>query len=456
MNESLTQRLADCGQDHLLEETGSLDPAILERFERQLESIDWEALKSLLDAPGEPGVGVVESAAAPELPHLVGQHEADSEQARACGEQRIADGRVAVVTVAGGRGSRLGSDRPKGLLPVMPVSGRTFFEHFAACIGERSRRAGRAIPWLVMTSPETDGPTRAYFDQQQHFGLDPGQVVLFQQGTLPAVEIGTGRVLLSAPGRVATSPDGHGGLAEAMRRAELFGWLSARGVDSLFYHQVDNPAVLPPDPLLVGWHHLRDSQMTTRVVSRRTAEERMGVVLSAAGRTRIVEYIDLPRSVAAATGTTGRLRFWAGNIGVHVLDQQVLAHASGLPWHRVDRTVVHVPGHGSGQRIEPDGPNAWQFERFIFDLLAEIETGLVVEGDRASDFLPVKQASGEDSLESARAGLVALHRSWLEAAGTRVHPEVEVEITPGWALSAEEVLDRVGPDDAVETRTILE
>ena len=103
MNESLTQRLADCGQDHLLEDIGSLDPANLERFERQLESIDWEALRSLLHTPGKPGVGVVESAATPELPHLVGQSEADSEQARACGEQRIADGRVAVVTVAGGR-----------------------------------------------------------------------------------------------------------------------------------------------------------------------------------------------------------------------------------------------------------------------------------------------------------------------------------------------------------------
>ncbi len=455
MNESLVQQLADCGQDHLLEDTEALDPVTLERFERQLEAIDWEALRSLLDTWDGSWARVVEPDAVPELPHLVRQPEADSEQARACGEQRIADGRVAVVTVAGGRGSRLGSDRPKGLLPVMPVSGRTFLEHFAACIGERSQRAGRAIPWLVMTSPETDGLTRTYFDQQQHFGLDPGQVVLFQQGTRPVVEIGTGRVLLSEPGRVATSPDGHGGLLEAMRRAELFGWLGDRGVDSLFYHQVDNPAVLPPDPLLVGWHHLRGSQMTTRVVSRRTAEERMGVVLSVAGRTRIVEYIDLPQSVAAA-GDGGRLRFWAGNIGVHVLDQQVLAHASGLPWHRVDRTVVHVPGHGSGQPIEPGTANAWQFERFIFDLLPEIETGLVVEGDRGRDFLPVKQSRGTDSLESARAGLLALHRSWLEAAGTSVHPEAEVEITPSWALSAEEVLDRSGSDVAVQARTVFE
>jgi len=462
VNESLSQRLVDCGQDHLLEDVGSLDEAARERFERQLESIDWPALGRRLAEQATPdrlGARVAElvgSESVPELPHLVRHPEADSEQARACGEQRIADGQVAVVTVAGGRGSRLGTDRPKGLLPVMPVSGRTFFEHFAACIGERSRRAGRAIPWLVMTSPETDAPIREYFQQQQHLGLDPEQVVLFQQGTLPAVEIETGRVLLSAPGRVATSPDGHGGLVEAMRREELFDWLSDRGVDTLFYHQVDNPAVLPPDPLLVGWHHLRGSQMTTRVVPRRSAEEPMGVVMPVDGRTRVVEYVDLPRSAAVATDATGRLRLRAGNIAVHVLDRQVLAHASGLPWHRVGRVVAHVSGHGCERPVEPGGPNAWQFERFIFDLLAQVEVGLVVEGDRARDFLPVKQAGGEDSLESARAGLLALHRGWLEAAGARVHPEAVVEITPGWALSAADVAGRVGRDDVFETPVVLE
>jgi UDP-N-acetylglucosamine/UDP-N-acetylgalactosamine diphosphorylase len=236
----------------------------------------------------------------------------------------------------------------------------------------------------------------------------------------------------------------------------MSGWLSDRGVDTLFYHQVDNPAVLPPDPLLVGWHDLAGSQMTTRVVCRRSARERMGVAVAVDGRTRILEYVDLPPSAAAGTDATGRLQLWAGNIAVHVIDHRVLSDAVRLPWHRVRRRVAHVSDHRSNRLIEPDQPNAWQFERFVFDLLAGVETGLVVEGDRASDFLPVKQASGEDSLESTRAGLLALHRGWLEAAGARVRPQAVVEISPGWALSAADVAGRVGRDDVFEVPVVLE
>lgn len=465
MNDSLGQRIFDAGQEHLLEGVEVLEQATREKFEGELDSIDWSGLSGLTgsidgDAVGdglaERVAGLVENGVLAELPDLVRQPEADSDPARLRGEELLATGRVAVVTVAGGRGSRLGSDRPKGLLPVMSVSGRTFFEHFASAIGERSHRAGRAIPWLVMTSRATDEPTRRYFERQGFFGLDPDQVVLFEQGSMPAVDAETGRVLLAGPGRVALCPDGHGGLVEAMRRTEMFEWLSDRGVDTLFCHQVDNPAVLPPDPLLLGWHDTRGSQMTTRVVSRHSARERMGVAVAVDGRTRILEYVDLPRSAAGSTDASGRLQLWAGNIAVHVLDQEVLVRAARLPWHRVCRRVAHVSGHRSSLLIEPDRPNAWQFERFVFDLLADVETGLVVEGDRAGDFLPVKQATGEDSLESARAGLLQLHRGWLEAAGAEVRPEAVVEITPEWALSAADVAGRVGRDDVFEDPIVLE
>jgi len=471
VKDSLSQRLADAGQDHLIEGIEALDETTRERFESQLESIDWDGVARLSgslaggargDGLAEQVAGLVESGTLSELPHLVSQLQADSEPARVRGEQLLEAGRVGVVTVAGGRGSRLGSDRPKGLLQVMPVSGRSLLEHFAASIVERSRRAGRSIPWLVMTSPATDAATREYFRQQRFFGLDPDQVVLFEQGMLPAVDAETGRVLLAEPGRVALSPDGHGGLVEAMQQAELFGWLGEQGVDTLFYHQVDNPALLPPDPLLVGWHDLEGSLMTTRVVPKRSAEERMGVAVAVDGRTRIVEYVDLPRSVAVATDEAGRLKLWAGNIAVHVLDCEFLARAADadrLPLHRVLRRVAYSPGHAPGRSIEPDEPNAFQFERLIFDLLDQldqVEVGLVVEGDRCSDFLPVKQLTGEDSLESARAGLMALHRGWLEAAGARVGEAAVVEITPGWALSATDVAARVGPHDVFEDPIVLE
>ncbi len=448
MNETLRQRLVDAGQGELLEGIAALDESTLERFESQLGSIDWELLARLTKSVESDRSCEVwdESEMDVDLPLVVRQPEAESVAAGVRGEELLAEGRVGVVTVAGGRGSRLGSEAPKGLLSVMPVSGGTLFEHFAAAIHERTRRAGRPIPWLVMTSPATDAATREYFGDQQFFGLDPDHVVLFEQGTMPAVDVATGRVLLSEPGRVASSPDGHGGLVEAMQRAELFGWLSDRGVDTLFYHQVDNPAVLPPDPRLLGWHDLKASQMTTRVVSRRSADERVGVVVATEGRTRVVEYIDLSESAAVATDPAGRLKLWAGNSAVHVLDCSFLERAADsnrLPWHRVRRSV--------GQA----GETAWQFERFVFDLLVEAEAGLVVEGVRSREFLPVKQASGDDSLESARAGLIRLHRGWLEAAGGRVGASAVIEISPGWALSAEDVARRVGSDDVFEGSVVL-
>lgn len=452
MNETLRQRLVDAGQAGLLEGIADLDESARERFESQLGSIDWELLARLIkSAESDRSCGVRDE---PEmdvdLSFVVRQPEAESAAAGVRGEQLLAEGRVGVVTVAGGRGSRLGSEAPKGLLSVMPVSGGTLFEHFAAAIHERTRRAGRPIPWLVMTSPATDAATREYFGDQQFFGLDPDHVVLFEQGTMPAVDVATGGVLLSEPGRVASSPDGHGGLVEAMQRAKLFGWLSDRGIDTLFYHQVDNPAVLPPDPRLLGWHDLKASQMTTRVVSRRSADERVGVVVAAEGRTRVVEYINLSESAAAATDQAGRLKLWAGNIAVHVLDCSFLERAADsnrLPWHRVRRSV----GQAAGQA----GETAWQFERFVFDLLVEVEVGLVVEGVRSRDFLPIKQASGDDSLESARAGLIRLHRGWLKAAGGRVGESAVIEISPGWALSAEDVARRVGSDDVFEDSLVL-
>ncbi len=369
----------------------------------------------------------------------------------------LASGRVAVVTVAGGRGTRLGFDRPKGLFPVMPVSGRTFFEHFAATIRTRGRRVGRRLPWLVMTSPATHADTLTYFRQQDHFGLDPDDVVLFQQGVLPVVDAGTGRVLLSAAGELAQSPDGHGGMLEALGTAGLLEWLKNRGIDTLFYHQVDNPAVALAAPEVLGWHRLRGAQVTTRVVARRSAGESLGVAAAIDGRTRIVEYSDLPAGAATATAADGSLLLWAGNTAVHVFDREFLegVDRAALPFHRVHRAVAHVTNHAANDLVVPTSPNAVQFERFVFDLLAFADVGLVVESDRGSEFLPVKRATGEDSVESARAGLLRLHGRWLEAAGARVGEGARVEIMPEWALTAEDVRGKIEPNTVLEGPVVL-
>ncbi|MFP6768851.1 MAG: UTP--glucose-1-phosphate uridylyltransferase, partial [Planctomycetaceae bacterium] len=336
MSDALRERLVRHGQEHLLDGWEQLETEPRQRLLAQIESIDWAGLEQRLAAGDslDPLAArleqIVASGQLGGLPHLIrqaGADEADAESRRAAeetGRQMLAAGRVAVVTVAGGRGTRLGWDRPKGLLPVMPVSGRTFFEHFAATIRTRGRRAGRRLPCLVMTSPATHADTLAYFREQEHFGLNPDDVVVFQQGVLPVLDAETGRVLLSAPGEVAQSPDGHGGMLEALLRVGLLEWLKDREIDTLFYHQVDNPAVALAAPDVLGWHRLGQAQVTTRVVARRSAEESLGVVALIDGKVRIVEYSDLPARTAAATAADGSLLLWAGNTAVHVFDREFL------------------------------------------------------------------------------------------------------------------------------------
>ncbi|MDP7274895.1 MAG: UTP--glucose-1-phosphate uridylyltransferase [Planctomycetaceae bacterium] len=469
MSDALRERLVRHGQDHLLDGWEQLETGPRQRLLSQIESIDWAGLEQRLAAGDslDPLAArleqIVASGQLSGLPHLIrqaGAGEAATESRRAAeetGRQMLASGRVAVITVAGGRGTRLGWDRPKGLLPVMPVSGRTCFEHFAATIRTRGRRAGRRLPWLVMTSPATHADTLAYFREQKHFGLDPDDVVVFQQGVLPVVDAGTGRVLLSAPGEVAQSPDGHGGLLEALWTAGLLDWLKDREIDTLFYHQVDNPAVALAAPDVLGWHRLGRAQVTTRVVARRSAEESLGVVALVDGKVRIVEYSDLPARTAAATAANGSLLLWAGNTAVHVFDREFLegVGSAALPFHRVHRIVPHVTSHAAEELVIPTAANAVQFERFVFDLLAFADVGLVVESDRGSEFLPVKRASGEDSLESARSGLLQLYGRWLEAAGARIGKGARVEIAPEWALTAEDVQGKIEPGSVLEGSVVL-
>jgi len=188
---------------------------------------------------------------------------------------------------------------------------------------------------------------------------------------------------------------------------------------------------------------LSESQMTTQVVKKRFGKEKVGNVVSIDGRTHIIEYSDLPDEAAARTNPDGELSLWAGNIAVHVLDLKFLAEASrnagGLPFHRALKQVPFVTEDGALEK--PVAPNAIKYERFVFDLLPLAERTMVVEGDAADVFAPVKNAEGAptDTPSATRQALSFQHKRWLEQAGVTVSPSVKVEINPHWALDAEEV-----------------
>jgi UDP-N-acetylglucosamine/UDP-N-acetylgalactosamine diphosphorylase len=198
--------------------------------------------------------------------------------------------------------------------------------------------------------------------------------------------------------------------------------------------------------------------MSTKVVAKASAEERMGVVVSVDGRTEIIEYSDLPAERSRAVDAAGRLLLWAGNTAMHVFRRDFLdrlvQNGVDLPYHVAFKAVPYLDALGVMQ--QPDRPNAYKFEQFIFDALPLARNALVVEADRAAEFNPLKNRSGNDSPQTARAALVDNHRRWLEAAGAKVAEGAVVEISPLLAWDADSTRERVAPGTSYESDTVLE
>lgn len=467
--ESLRSRLESHGQHHLVQWWDELSSSERESLSRQLEELDLPLVSRLAREYATAAAEADETRsradrAQPPL-ELIRQPRTEADraawdEARRAGEKLLYEGRVGAIVVAGGQGSRLGFEKPKGMFPIGPVSDRTLFQLFCEQLVALRSRYGKPVPYFVMTSDATHDETVAFFEARGFFGLPREDVAFFRQGALPAVSEKTGQILLSDKGVVSTSPDGHGGMLKALRRSGLLEAMEKRGIDVLYYHQVDNPTAPMCDPAFLGFHQLRGSQMSTKVVAKESAAEKMGVVVSVDGRTQIIEYSDLPAERAAALGPDGSLLLWAGNTAVHAFDRQFLAEIASrenaLPYHLAHKPVPHL--HIDGTRVEPrpDQKNAYKFEQFIFDVLPLTSVALVVEGDRSREFNPVKNQSGKDSPETSREALVRNARAWLEAAGAEVAPGARIEISPLWALDAEDAARKAKPGQRVEKDTVFE
>ena len=461
----LADRLVEHGQTHLVAHWDTLGPGQRERLGRQLEQIDFDQVAHLVGSlvTGDYSLATDAGAARPpksveRLPQTADDR-ARWTAATNRGLEKLAAGQVAAMVVAGGQGSRLGFEHPKGMFPIGPLSGKSLFQLHLEQLDALSDRVQQRIPYFIMTSEATDAATKAFLDEHEYFDYSPHDVYIFQQGWLPAVD-SDGRILLAEPDRVATSPDGHGGMLRALHRSGLLEVMSDRGIETVYYHQVDNPTAILCDPTFVGLHDRHGSQMSTKVVAKIDAAEKMGVVVDVGGKTQIIEYSDLPDEKAAETDDSGALRLWAGNTAIHCFEQSFFEAltadgAPGLPYHRAHKKVPHIDV-ATGEPVTPEQPNAYKFEQFIFDAMPEAETALVMEVDRAREFNPVKNAEGSDSPATAKAALTRLHHEWIERAGSSIADGVTIEISPNYALNATEVEERLGNGRRFEADEILE
>ncbi|HEY0967571.1 MAG TPA: UDPGP type 1 family protein [Opitutaceae bacterium] len=449
---SIVERYRQAGQEQVFAFFNQLNPEAQKTLLAEAAEVDLSEVerlnRTLLGSAGAAAVNLdgLEPAPYEARPENGGNASSWSE-AKSVGESALRGGRVAAFTVAGGQGTRLGYDGPKGTYPVTPLRRKPLFQVFAEKIRATGRRYGRAIPWYIMTSHQNHAATEAFFAEHRWFGLDRNRVHFFRQGRMPAVDF-NGKILLETAGSIALSPDGHGGSLRALERSGAIAQMKADGIDTISYFQVDNPLVRSIDPTFIGWHIRGRSEMSSKMVPKAYAEEKVGLFCRQGGKTVVIEYSDLPmerqREVDPANG---RLRFLAGSIAIHVLDREFVHRVAtggsdvALPFHRADKKIATIDA--AGTPVKPAKPNGVKFEMFVFDALPFARNPLVIETRREDDFAPVKNAEGLDSPATCRDAQLAQFGRWLTANGAALPagPVPAIEVSPSFGYDEDSFAD---------------
>ena len=460
MKQELFAPLKTFGQEHLLTFWNVLSESERNNLAVQINDIDFAQIAELYKRRNEPielltladkandPPGYKFSSVTDPTPCKTTKPISASEAVEA-GKEVLRTGKVACALVAGGQGTRLGFPHPKGMYPIGPVSGATLFQFHFEKVAAISQRYGYRVPYCIMTSPATHTETVNFLNDKNYFGLSADDVFIFCQGTMPAVSIEEGKVLLDSYGGIALSPDGHGGMLSAITKdsPSVLTQLRQRGIEYLFYNQVDNPLVRIGSPEFLGYHILSGSELTSQVIRKKMPNDKVGNIVEVDGRLHVIEYSDLPESVGKRTNPDGSLKIWAGSIAVHVFNIDLLEQASqdtaSLPFHYARKKVPYVDVQ-SGERIKPVQENAIKFERFIFDLLPSAKDAVVVEVDSPNHYAPLKNAPGSasDSPETVKRDISAMHMAWLKQAGAIVSEGVPIEISPLVADSPEAVAEK--------------
>ncbi len=446
--DDLARRLEAHGQAHVLQFWPRLSAAERERLAAQIASIDLDLVDRLvktwvLATPQPQHFTRIDPV---EVLPVPSRDQPAAREAHAAGEAALRAGRVGLVLVAGGQGTRLGFPGPKGTFPIGPITGRTLFQYHADRILHAQHAYGCVLPWYIMVGETNEAATRKYFEDHGYLGLDPANVFFFTQAMMPSVDA-SGRMLLDSPASLAMNPNGHGGCIPALVDRGIIADARRRGIDTLSYFQVDNWAINLADPYFIGYHVFANGEFSSKVKRKTAPREAAGVFCLCDGQVRVLEYTELdiyPQLLD--TDAQGNLLHFAGNAAAHVLSvdfiERIYANYDRFPWHCSHKKIAHV--NPAGDRVQPDTPNGFKFETFIFDALVYASgRPLMLEIDRIAEYALAKQMSGPGSVEEARANMNAYWGAWLRAAGcTRPLDGVNIEISPVFAITAEEFTRR--------------
>ena len=444
--EQAKQVLDQHGQGHVLKFWDVLDDGARAQLLDQIAGLDFASvarMQGMVKAKGAVSAAVSEPTA-PEVLVLTPEARA---VAYAAGEAEIRAGKVAVLLVAGGQGSRLGYEGPKGAYSIGPVTGRPLFFFHARKIVGLCRRYGVRIPFYIMTSDANDAATRAHFEDHNYFGLDRNDVTFFVQGMWPALD-SKGRIILDQPGHIFMGPDGHGGTLTALEKDGCLADMERRGINTVFYFQVDNPMVEIADPAFIGVHVSRHADISLKLCAKREPKEGLGVVAERDGRFEMVEYTELTDEQANRRTADGELYFKYGSVAIHVFSFPFMKAEAGkaLPLHIAHKKIPVCAEDGTV--VKPEKNNGYKFEKFIFDVLPDAKTVVNLAFDRAEEFSPVKNATGNDSPATCKHDMQAKWLRWFKAAGIQMPatvsgaPVLPLEIDPAYALDVTELKKR--------------
>ena len=316
------------------------------------------------------------------------------------GEEVIKEGKYAVVTMAGGQGTRLGHNGPKGTFKLGLDKDKSIFEILSDSIKKNSEKYGVIIPWYIMTSRENNEQTEQFFKQNNYFGYDSSAITFFKQGELPMCSE-DGKLLIDENGLIKEAADGHGGIFESMRRNGIIYDMEKRGVEWAFIGPVDNVLVKMVDPTLLGVALDKNVQAAGKSVVKAGPKEKVGVFCKRNGKPGVVEYTEITPDLAEATDENGELIFGESHINCNLFSVKAIEEVSKkkLPYHCAHKKAKYI--NENGELVVPEKPNAYKFESFIFDAFDMLEDMAILRVKREEEFAPVKNAEGNDSPETA-------------------------------------------------------
>lgn len=372
-----------------------LEQDIPVKLENQLETMDWSYIDLIHDK--EQKRGKFSPLGAMELPEI----NAKKEEFESCGIDAIKNCKVGAILLAGGQGTRLGFDKAKGMYNIGVNKELYIFEQLVANLMKVTEKAGAWVPFYIMTSDKNDAQTRAFFEEHNYFGYNKDYVKFFVQEMVPAVDF-DGNVLVEAEDSLAMSPNGNGGWFKSLINAGLDKDLKEKGVEWLNVFAVDNVLQQIADPVFVGATIKSGCVSGAKVVRKVDPYERVGALCLEDGKPSIIEYYELTPEMAEAKSENGSLLYGFGVILNYIfrVDKLFDIAQKSLPLHVVEKKVPYIDENGVA--CKPETPNAYKFETLILDMVYMMDDCLSFEVDREKEFAPVKNATGTDSVESAR------------------------------------------------------